>query len=77
MPEYKGYWIAIVEEAPLRWFSTIERLDRKKMQSPVTGKTFAIWECPDAADSAEAAIEQAKAVIDGCGLNVASDGDKA
>jgi hypothetical protein len=33
MPEYKGYWIAIVEVAPLRWFSTIQRLD-KKDESP-------------------------------------------
>jgi len=64
MPEYKGYSIAVVEVAPLRWFSTIQRLDGKKMKSPVTGQALTIWKCAQAADSAEAAIEDAKAVID-------------
>jgi hypothetical protein len=31
MPEYKGYWIALVEVAPLRWLSTIQRLDGRKV----------------------------------------------
>jgi len=64
MPEYKGYSIALVEVAPLRWLSTIQRSDGKKMKSIATGKTFTIWECPHAAVSAGAAIEEAKAVID-------------
>jgi len=71
MPEYKGYAIAVIELAPLRWFSTIQRLDGKKMKSPTTGAPLEIWECPQAADSAEAAIEDAKAVIDGPGLEAA------
>jgi hypothetical protein len=72
MPQYKGYSIAIVEQAPLRWFATIQRLDGQKMKSPTTGATVTIWECPDPADTAEAAIAQAKAVIDAAGLNFAS-----
>jgi hypothetical protein len=34
------------------------------MKSIATEKTFTIWECPHAAVSAGAAIEEAKAVID-------------
>jgi hypothetical protein len=75
MPEYKGYSIAIVEVAPLRWFSTIQRLDGKKMKSPVTGAPVEIWECPHAADTAEAAIDEAKAVIDASGPGAASHED--
>jgi hypothetical protein len=71
MPEYRGYSIALIEVAPLRWLSTIQRLDGKKMKSRATGETFEIWECPRVADSAEAAIEEAKAVIDSSGLDVA------
>ena len=44
MPEYKGYWIALVELAPLRWLPTIQRLDGRRMQDLATGKTFTIWE---------------------------------
>jgi hypothetical protein len=73
MPAYKGYSIALVEVAPLRWISTIQRLDGKKMKSPATGETIAIWECPHATATAEAAIEEAKAVIDGSGLDMASE----
>jgi hypothetical protein len=73
MPQYKGYSIAIVEQAPLRWFATIQRLDGQKMKSPTTGAAVTIWECPDPADTAEAAIAQAKAVIDAAGLNFASE----
>jgi hypothetical protein len=73
MPQYKGYSIAIVEQAPLRWFATIQRLDGKRMKSPTTGATVTIWECPDPADTAEAAIEEAKAVIDAAGLNFTSE----
>jgi hypothetical protein len=73
MPEYNGYSIALVEVAPLRWFSTIQRLDGKKMKSLATGETFPIWKCPHATVTAEAAIAEAKAVIDGSGLGVASD----
>jgi hypothetical protein len=73
MPQYKGYSIAIVEQAPLRWFATIQRLDGKEMKSPTTGAAVTVWECPNAADTAEAAIEEAKAVIDAAGLNFASD----
>jgi len=73
MPQYKGYSIAVVEVAPLRWFSTIQRLDGRKMKSPVTGETLTIWECHHAADSAEAAIEEAKAVIDGSGWDAVAE----
>ena len=73
MPQYKGYSIAIVEQAPLRWFATIQRVDGKKMKSPTTGAAVAIWECPNAADTAEAAIEEAKAAIDTAGLNFAGE----
>ena len=76
MPEYKGYSIALVEVAPLRWLSTIQRLDGRKMKSLATGKTFTIWECPDAAVSAELAIEEANSAIDGSALSVAEDGDE-
>jgi hypothetical protein len=62
-----------VEQAPLRWFATIQRLDGKKMKSPSTGAAVTIWECPDPADTAEAAIAEAKAVIDAAGLNFASE----
>jgi hypothetical protein len=75
MPGYNGYSIAIVEQAPLRWFATIQRLDGKKMKSPSTGATVTIWECPNPADTAEAAIEEAKAVIDAAGPNFVSDDD--
>jgi hypothetical protein len=71
MPEYNGYSIALIEEAPLRWFSTIQRLDGKKMKALATGETFAIWKCPHATATAGAAIDEAKAVIDGSGLGVA------
>ena len=73
MPEYRGYSIALVEVAPLKWFSTIQRLDGRKMKSPATGEPVTIWECRGAADSAEAAIEDAKAVID-AGIEVAAPG---
>ena len=63
MPAYKEYWIAVVETAALRWFATIQRADGRKMKSLATGKTVTIWECRQAANSAEAAIEAAKAVI--------------
>jgi hypothetical protein len=75
MPEYKGYWIALVEVAPLRWLSTIQRRDGRKVNDLATGKTFTIWECPRSAGSAEAAIEEAKAVIDGSRLGVEKNGD--
>jgi hypothetical protein len=75
MPEYKGYWIALVEVAPLRWLSTIQRRDGRKVNDLATGKTFTIWECPRSTVSAEAAIEEAKAVIDGSRLGVGEDGD--
>ena len=75
MPEYKGYWIALVEVAPLRWLSTIQRLDGSKIKDLATSKTFTIWECPRSAASAEAAIEEAKAVTDGSKLGVEEDGD--
>lgn len=75
MAEYKGYWIALVELAPLRWLPTIQRLDGRRMQDLATGKTFTVWECPRAAVSAEAAIEEAKAVIDRSRLDVEEDGD--
>jgi hypothetical protein len=73
MPEYRGYSITLVEAAPSLWFSTIQRLDGKKMISLATGEIFEIWECPHASVTAEAAIEEAKAVIDSSGLSVASD----
>jgi hypothetical protein len=75
MQEYKGYWIALVEVAPLRWLSTVQRLDGSKIKDLATSKTFTIWECPRAAASAEAAIAIAKAVIDGCRLDVERDGN--
>ena len=74
MPECRGYSIAVIKTAPLQWFATIQRLDGREMKSPVTGKTVTIWECANAADSVEAAIEGAKAVIDRAGLDVANDG---
>jgi hypothetical protein len=43
------------------------------MKSPSTGAAVTIWECPDPADTAEAAIAEAKAVIDAAGLNFASE----
>jgi len=74
MPQYKDYSIALVEVAPLRWIATIQRLDGKRMKSPTSGEAIAIWECPLACDTAEAAIEQAKAVIDGAGPGAAGSG---
>ena len=76
MPEYKGYWIAIMEDTPLRWFSTIQRLDGRKMKSRLTGATFRIWENPHATISAEAAIEEAKVAIDYSGLDAVKDGGR-
>src|SRR6516165_7527548 len=58
MAEYKGYWIALVELAPLRWLPTIQRLDGRRMQDLATGKTFTIWECPRAAVSRWAGYKQ-------------------
>jgi hypothetical protein len=46
------------------------------MKALATGKTFTIWECPHAAVSAELAIEEAKAAIDGSALDVAGDVDE-
>jgi hypothetical protein len=60
MPEYNGYSIALIEEAPLRWFATIQRLDGKKMRALATGETLTIWKCPHACATAEAAIDEAK-----------------
>jgi hypothetical protein len=71
MPEYNGYSIALVEVAPTRWLSTIQRLDGRKMKSLATGETFEIWECPQVCETAEAAIEEAKVVIDSSGLGIA------
>jgi hypothetical protein len=71
MPEYNGYSIALVEVAATRWLATIQRLDGKKMKSLATGETFEIWECPHACETADAAIGEAKAIIDSSGLGVA------
>jgi hypothetical protein len=68
MPEYKGNWIALVEVAPQRWLSTIQRRDGRKVNDLATGKSFTIWECPRSTVSAEA-------VIDGSRLGVEEDGD--
>jgi hypothetical protein len=64
VPEYKGYSIELVEIEPRQWASTIQRLDGRHMQSPVTGKAVTIWECSRAAPSAAVALGEAMAVID-------------
>jgi hypothetical protein len=40
------------------------------MKSLATGQTFLIWKCPHPTVTAQAAIDDAKAVVDGYGLGV-------
>jgi len=41
------------------------------MTSLANGETFAIWKCMHATETAETAIDEAKALIDGSGQGVA------